>query len=183
MLVLSAYSGQLASRIGPRLQMSVGPIVVGAGLLLLTRATDGASYATYVLPAVVVFGIGLAITVAPLTSTAMGAAPPEHAGSASAINNVVARAAGLIAVAVLPFAAGIAGTSALSPHEFAPGFRTAMVIAGTVCAAGGLLAVALIRNPPGVEPGPPTSARRWQCALDAAPLEPTVNAQIVRTPR
>jgi MFS family permease len=171
MLVFSAYSGQLASRIGPRLQMSVGPTVVGAGLLLLTRATDGVSYATFVLPAVVVFGIGLAITVAPLTSTAMGAAPPEHAGAASAINNVVARAAGLIAVAVLPFAAGIAGTSALSPHEFAPGFRTAMVIAGVVCAAGGLLAAALIRNPNAARKDHPTPIRRWQCALDAAPLE------------
>jgi MFS family permease len=176
MLVFSAYSGQLASRIGPRLQMSVGPIVVGAGLLLLTRATDGASYANYVLPAVVVFGIGLAITVAPLTSTAMGAAPPEHAGAASAINNVVARAAGLIAVAVLPFAAGIAGTSALSPRQFAPGFRTAVVIAGIVSAAGGLLAVALIRNPPAPKPSPPSGARRWQCALDGSPLEPAVAA-------
>ena len=170
MLVFSAYSGQLASRFGPRLQMSIGPIVVGIGLLLLTRATDGGSYATYVLPAVVVFGIGLAITVAPLTSTAMGAAPPEHAGAASAINNVVARAAGLIAVAVLPFAAGIAGTSALSPHEFAPGFRTAMVIAGVVCAAGGLIALMLIRNSAITKPGSPSGDRRWQCALDA-PLE------------
>jgi MFS family permease len=174
MLVFSAYSGQLATRIGPRLQMSVGPIVVGGGLLLLTRATDGASYATYVLPAVVVFGIGLAITVAPLTSTAMGAAPPEHAGAASAINNVVARAAGLIAVAVLPFAAGIAGASALSPHQFAPGFRTAVIIAGIVCAAGGLLAVVLIRNPPAAKPRLPSAARRWQCALDSSPREPAV---------
>ena len=177
MLVFSAYSGQLASRIGPRLQMSVGPIVVGAGLILLTRATEGASYATYVLPAVVVFGIGLAVTVAPLTSTAMGAAPPEHAGAASAINNVVARAAGLIAVAVLPFAAGIAGTSALSPRQFAPGFRTAMVIAGIVCAAGGLVAVVLIRNPSGTEPSSPTGARRWQCALDGAPVDRLISAE------
>ena len=170
MLVFSAYSGQLAARIGPRLQMSVGPIVVGGGLLLLTRATDGASYATYVLPAVVVFGVGLAITVAPLTSTAMGAAPPEHAGAASAINNVVARAAGLIAVAVLPFAAGIAGIGALSPHQFAPGFRTAMVMAGIVCAGGGVLAGALVRNPPAAKPSPPAGERNWQCALDA-PLD------------
>jgi MFS family permease len=181
MLVFSAYSGQLASRIGPRLQMSVGPIVVGAGLVLLTRATDGANYATYVLPAVVVFGIGLAITVAPLTSTAMGAAPPEHAGAASAINNVVARAAGLIAVAVLPFAAGIAGTSALSPHEFAPGFRTAMVFAGIVSAAGGLVAAALIRNPPATQPNPPRAARRWHCALDSSSLEPGL-ARPITTP-
>jgi MFS family permease len=175
MLVFSAYSGQLASRIGPRLQMSVGPIVVGAGLVLLTRATDGASYATYVLPAVIMFGIGLAITVAPLTSTAMGAAPAEHAGAASAINNVVARAAGLIAVAVLPFVAGIAGISALRPRQFAPGFRTAMVIAGIASAAGGLLAAALIRNRRTDKSSSESRAKRWQCALDASPAEPDLD--------
>lgn len=65
MLALSARSGQLAARIGPRLQMSVGPVVVGAGLAMLTLATSGSSYVLYVLPAVVVFGLGLAITVAP----------------------------------------------------------------------------------------------------------------------
>jgi hypothetical protein len=140
--------------------------------------TDGASYATFVLPAVVVFGVGLAITVAPLTSTAMGAAPPEHAGAASAINNVVARAAGLIAVAVLPFAAGIAGTSALSPRQFAPGFRTAMVMAGIVCAAGGLVAVALIRNPSVVQSIPPTGERRWACALDGSSVEPAAKGPL-----
>ncbi len=102
MLVFSARSGQLAARIGPRLQMTAGPVVVGAGLLLLTRATHSGSYAVRVLPAVTVFGLGLAITVAPLTAAAMGAAPAEHAGVASAVNNVVARAAGLLAVAILP---------------------------------------------------------------------------------
>ena len=102
MLAFSARSGKLAARIGPRLQMSVGPLVVAAGLLLLTRATHPGSYVTQVLPAVVVFGAGLAITVAPLTSTALGAAPAEHAGVASAVNNVVARAGGLLAVARAP---------------------------------------------------------------------------------
>ncbi len=91
MLVFSARSGQLSARIGPRLQMSVGPILVGAGLALLARATDSGTYWSQVFPAVVLFGIGLAFTVAPLTSTAMGAAPAEHAGIASAVNNTVAR--------------------------------------------------------------------------------------------
>ncbi len=86
--------------------MTVGPLIVGAGLALLTRATDPGSYWTQVFPAVLLFAIGLAITVAPLTATAMGAAPPEHSGVASAVNNVVARAAGLLAVAVLPLLAG-----------------------------------------------------------------------------
>jgi fucose permease len=95
MLLFSARSGQLAAHIGPRLQMTTGPLVVAAGLFLLTRATHSGSYPVEVLPAVIVFGAGLALTVAPLTSTAMGAAPAEHAGVASAVNNVVARAASL----------------------------------------------------------------------------------------
>ena len=129
MLVLSARSGALAARIGPRLQMSAGPIVIAAGLLLLMRATGHGGYLADVLPAVLVFGAGLAINVAPLTSTAMSAVPAEHAGIASAVNNDVARAAGLIAVAVLPVAAGITGDSYLHPAELSRGFQNALLIA------------------------------------------------------
>jgi EmrB/QacA subfamily drug resistance transporter len=172
MLGLSARSGQLAARLGPRLQMSVGPVVVGAGLVLLVRATHHGSYAAWVLPAVLVFGLGLAITVAPLTATAMGAAPAEHAGLASAVNNVVARAAGLLAVAILPLLAGITGAGALAPHHLAGGFHTAMIIAGITSAAGGLLAAATIRNPPGATRFPIPHLRRYHCALDGAPLQP-----------
>ncbi len=168
MLVFSARSGRLAARIGPRWQMSAGPVVVGAGLVALTRATHAGSYVTSVLPAVVVFGAGLALTVAPLTSTAMGAAPPERAGVASGVNNVVARAAGLLAVAVLPLLAGLTGTAGLRPQDFAAGFRTAVLIAGVTCAAGGLLAAATIRNPPGVAH---PHGRRWHCAVDGSPLQ------------
>jgi EmrB/QacA subfamily drug resistance transporter len=170
MLAFSARSGKLASRIGPRLQMSVGPVVVGAGLLLLTGASHPGSYVTQVLPAVIVFGTGLAITVAPLTATALGAAPSEHAGVASAVNNVVARAAGLLAVAVLPLLAGITGSGALEPLHFAAGFRTAMVIAGLTCTAGGLLAAATIRNPPGAPRLLHPRLRGYHCALDSTPL-------------
>jgi len=182
MLLFSARSGQLAARIGPRLQMTAGPFVVAAGLLLLTRATHSGNYLVQVLPAVVVFGIGLAITVAPLTSTAMGAAPAEHAGVASAVNNVVARAAGLLAVAVLPLLAGITGAAALDPHHFADGFRHAMVIAGLTCAAGGLLAAATIRNPKNA-PGLLDHHRRtYCCALDATPLQAGEVADGATTP-
>jgi EmrB/QacA subfamily drug resistance transporter len=150
MFLFSARSGALSSRIGPRLQMSVGPIVVGCGLVMLQLATHGSEYLTDVLPAVLVFGIGLAITVAPLTTTALGAVAPEHAGVASAVNNVVARAAGLLAVAVLPVLAGISGGNALSPHRFAAGFRVAVLIAGVACAAGGVVASITIKNAPRV---------------------------------
>jgi EmrB/QacA subfamily drug resistance transporter len=172
MLAFSARSGQLAARIGPRLQMTVGPVVVGGGLLLLTRATYHGNYAAQVLPAILVFGLGLAITVAPLTSTAMAAAPAEHAGVASAVNNVVARAAGLLAVAVLPLLAGITGAAALQPHHLASGFREAVLIAGLTCWAGGLVAAATIRNPKGAPPILHHHLRRYTCALDGTPLQP-----------
>jgi MFS family permease len=173
MLALSARSGALASRIGPRLQMSVGPVLTAAGLALLTRATAGSGYAVHVLPAVIVFGLGLAVTVAPLTATAMSSVASEHAGLASAVNNVIARVASLIAVAVLPALAGITGTSYLHAAELAAGFRTATFIAATCCAAGGVVAAVAIRNParPPV-PAPPTAAPdRLFCALDAPPLQ------------
>jgi EmrB/QacA subfamily drug resistance transporter len=176
MLVFSSRSGQLAARIGPRLQMTAGPVVVGAGLLLLTRATDAGTYAVQVLPAVLLFGVGLAITVAPLTATAMSAAPAEHAGVASAVNNVVARAAGLLAVAVLPLLAGITGAAALQPHHLAVGFREAVLIAGLACAAGGLLAAATIRNPKDAAPLRRHRERAYYCALDGTPLQPSAPA-------
>ncbi|MGP0108618.1 MAG: MFS transporter [Acidimicrobiales bacterium] len=86
-LLLSARSGCVAGRFRPRLQMGVGPVVVGGGLALLARTARDSSYVTGVLPAVLVFGLGLAITVAPLTATAHGAVPDEHSGLASAANN------------------------------------------------------------------------------------------------
>jgi MFS family permease len=172
MLALSARSGQLASRIGPRLQLSVGPVVVGAGLAMLTLATSGSSYVVYVLPAVVVFGLGLAITVAPLTATAMSSAPAEHSGIASAVNNDVARFGGLLAVAVLPALAGITGTSYLHPGALAAGFRTAALLSGAVCAAGGVLAAFTITNPERVAraAGAPAPEEWLHCGLDAPPL-------------
>jgi EmrB/QacA subfamily drug resistance transporter len=169
MLLLSARSGALAARIGPRLQMTTGPLVIAGALLLFTRIGDGGSYLTAVLPAVLVFGFGLAINVAPLTATALAAAPAEHSGVASAVNNDVARAAGLIAVAVLPVAAGITGDSYLHPVMLAHGFRVAAVIAAVFCAAGGLLALLTIRNPaPGVRKA--ATPLDSHCCLDAPPL-------------
>jgi MFS family permease len=144
--------------------------VVGAGLALLTLAPSGSSYVLYVLPAVVVFGVGLAITVAPLTSTAMSSAPPDHAGIASAVNNDVARFGGLLAVAILPALAGITGSAYLHPDALAAGFRVAVLISGALCAVGGLLAAVTVTNP---ARGPRDAAMSEQClhcGLDAPPL-------------
>ncbi len=147
MLTLSARSAALAARIGPRLQMTAGPIVIAAGMALFTRVHGSGDYLTQVLPAVLVFGFGLAINVAPLTATALSAAPAEHSGVASAVNNDVARVASLIAVAVLPVLAGITGDAYLHPAALTEGFHTAVLISAAVSFAGGLLAAATIRNP------------------------------------
>jgi EmrB/QacA subfamily drug resistance transporter len=171
MLFGSARAGRLATRIGPRIPMSLGPAVAGVGLLLLTGVGAGTSYWTGVLPGVAVFGIGLSLTVAPLTATVLGAAPEQFAGVASAVNNDVARTAGLIAIAVLPPLAGISNADFGDPAALSDGFRMAMLIAGGTLIAGGVLAWATIRRPMQVaiegEPAPkPTS----HCALDAPPL-------------
>jgi EmrB/QacA subfamily drug resistance transporter len=155
MLTLSARSGALAARIGPRLQMTVGPLIVAAGMLLMTGIEAGVGYGTRVLPAVVVMGLGLATTVAPLTSTALGAVDDRHAGVASGVNTTVSRAAQLAAVAVLPVAVGLTGDAYLDPGTFSDGFRTAMVITAVLAALGGLVAWATVRNP---EPVPEAEA-------------------------
>jgi len=146
MLLLSARSAALAARIGPRLQMSVGPLLVGAGFALLMRVAADSSYTTRVLPGVVVLGLGLATTVAPLTATVLAAVPERHAGMASAVNNDVARAAALITVAVLPAAAGIHVEASVGQAGLAAGFRTAMWIGAALCALGGVIAALTIRN-------------------------------------
>ena len=153
--------------------MSVGPVVVGAGLALLARSTSDGTYLAGVFPAVLTFGLGLAITVAPLTITALGAVPAEHSGLASAVNNDVARTGGLLAVAILPSLAGITGLTYLHAAALSAGFREAVLIAATWCAAGGALAAIGIRNPVRHEPvekalAPPLEC--LHCALDATPI-------------
>lgn len=167
LLLLSAPSGRLATRIGPRLQMSLGPIVVAAGVLLLGRVDSGGNYFTEVLPAALMFGLGLAITVAPLTSTAMSSAPPRRAGIASAINNTVARTGSLLFVAILPPLAGITGASYLHPPQFQTGFHAATIIAAIVCAAGGVLAALTISDPRAEPPVEERSA--FSCPINAPP--------------
>ncbi len=149
MLVLSPSSGALAQRIGPRLQMSLGPAVCAAGLLLMLRVGVDASYITDVLPGVTVFGLGLSVMVAPLTATALAAAPAENAGLASGVNNAVARAAGLLAIAVLPAIAGISGTDNTRPTAFNAGFDRAMWASAIILLVGAIIAAVSISNDTG----------------------------------
>lgn len=155
MLLFAARSGRIASRIGPRLQMSVGPVLAGVGLGLLALLTVETNYLLGVLPGILLLGAGLVVTVAPLTSTAMSSAPAEHAGLASAVNNDVARAASLIAVAVVPVVSSLTGNAYLHPEVFARGFRVACIVCGAAAIGGGLLAAATIRNREPIPAAPP----------------------------
>jgi len=147
MLLLSTTAGRVAARIGPRIPMGVGPIVASAGLLLMLRIGEGASYVADVLPAVIVFGLGMSITVAPLNVTVLAAAGDEKAGVASAVNNAVARVASLLAVAVIPVAAGISGDDYLDPAAFDAGFRIGIVICAALYVVGGLIVLVALRTP------------------------------------
>ncbi len=101
--------------------MTLGAAVAGVGMLLFTRVKPGAGYVDATLPALVVFGVGLGMLVAPLTTAVLAAAPDELKGTASAFNNAVARFAGLLAVALLPLAAGMAGTENVGGPRSAAG--------------------------------------------------------------
>ncbi len=151
MLVLSARAANLAQRIGPRLPMTVGPLVVAAGLGLFSRVDAGSTYATSVLPGAVVFGLGLALTVAPLTATVLASVDERHLGIGSGVNNAVARVAGLLAVALLP---ALVGLDTESPARFSAGFEDAMGIAAGICVLGAGVALATIRT---ATPVPPTT--------------------------
>ena len=140
MLVLSARSGALAQRIGARIPLTVGPLIMAFSLVLMSRIQPGASYLTGVLPAVIVFGLGLTLVVAPVTATVLAAADSRHAGIASGINNAVSRVAGLLAVAVLPLIAGLSGDSFYDPAKMTDGFQVAMLACAVLAAAGGVLA-------------------------------------------
>jgi EmrB/QacA subfamily drug resistance transporter len=142
MLALSPRAGALAQRIGPRWPMSAGPVVMAAGLLLAGRIAAGSTYLLDVLPAAVVLGLGLSLTVSPLTAAVLAAVEEHHAGVGSGINNAVARLAGLIAIALLPLLSGLAsGETSLTD-----GFRRSMWLSAAGCVAGGLLAWATIRR-------------------------------------
>lgn len=147
MLVLSPRAGVLAQRIGPRIPMTFGPVIVAIGLLLMTRITPGSTYMESVFPAVVVFGLGLSLMVAPLTATVLAAAASDNAGVASGINNAVARVAGLIAVASLPALSGLTGGAENNPKEFTQGFHRASLICAGLVGVGAAIAWVGIRNP------------------------------------
>ena len=151
MLVLSPAAGQLGQRVGARLPMTVGPVVTSIGVLLLSGIGPGDRYGTDVLPGIVVFALGMAVTVAPLTAAVLASVGDELAGVASGVNNAVARLASLLAVAGLPALAGIS-TDTTIEHGLAIGFASALRIAALVTALGGLVATLVVRETSAVRP-------------------------------
>jgi EmrB/QacA subfamily drug resistance transporter len=141
LLVLSPIAGGVATRIGARWPMAIGAAISGVGMLLFTRVQPGASYVAAILPALIVFGLGLGILVAPLTAAVLQAAPQELKGVASAFNNAVARLAGLIAVALLPLAAGMTGMDAIGGTVLVRGFVRAMYVTAGLCFGGAAVAL------------------------------------------
>jgi EmrB/QacA subfamily drug resistance transporter len=175
MLTLSARAGALAQRIGPRWLLTTGLILLSIGLALMMRIGPHASYTTEVLPAVVIFGLGLAMTVAPLTATVLASADVRHAGVASGVNNAVARAAGLIAVAALPAAVGLTAASYHVPALFNHGFDEATTICAVILLIAAVLAATLVDNnvlrPAGrALPGPEA---KTTCTIAAPQLQPS----------
>ena len=181
MFALSARAGALSQRIGPRIPMTVGPILAAVGVAGLTWIGPDASYVSDVLVPVSVFGCGLSLTVAPLTATALASVPESNAGLSSGVNNAGARVAGLLAVAVLPLVAGLSGQSYTDPAVLEPAFRTVMWVCVGLLVTGGLLSAVFVRVPqisPSTVPvgpaGAPLSLRRY-CPVDGPPLAAPIN--------
>lgn len=179
MLLLSAPAGALAQRIGPRPLLTAGPLVTGAGLLLLTRVSPGSSaYFPDVLPAVVVQGLGMSMFVAPLTATVLASVEVDHSGIASGVNNAAARVAQLLAVAALPLAIGLSDRAYRSPDAVNSAFGKAMWICAGLCAVAAALAALLVPSGALKEDGEQQAQPqcRTNCGFSSPPLEPGATA-------
>jgi EmrB/QacA subfamily drug resistance transporter len=183
MLLLSTSAGALAQRIGPRIPLTIGPLVTALGLLLMSQIDRGDSYLSGVLPAVTIFGLGLTLVVTPVTATVMAAADERHSGIASGINTAVSRLSGLIVVAVLPLVAGLTGKRFYDPAAMEHGFHVAMLTCAALAVAGGVLAWMTI-SPEVLEsepaPGgdlPSGVLHDFSCAVAGPPLRPGREAQ------
>ncbi|MGN9780447.1 MFS transporter [Nonomuraea sp. ZG12] len=144
MLLLSARAGELAKRVGPRWPMTGGILLVGVGLLWMSTIGPDASYLLLVLPSATVFGLGLSAVVAPLTATVLASADDRYAGTASGVNNAVARTGGLLAVAAVPPVVGLVGDAFQNAPVFDAGFRTAMLISAAMMGVAALITVVTV---------------------------------------
>ncbi|RSD09218.1 MFS transporter [Amycolatopsis eburnea] len=146
-LALSRLSGRLAARIGPGPQLTIGPVLCGTAALLALRVGPETGFWSVAIPLECVFGLGTATMVAPLTSVALSSLPGGHVGVASAVNNTVARTAGLVWVAGLPPLVGLTGDSYTQAGEFLPGYRLVCVVCAAAMFVSGAIAAA-VRSAP-----------------------------------
>jgi MFS family permease len=144
MMLLSARAGELAKRVGPRWPMTGGILLVGVGLAWMSTIGPDASYLLLVLPSATVFGLGLSAVVAPLTATVLASADDRYAGTASGVNNAVARTGGLLAVAAVPPVVGLVGDAFQNAPVFDAGFRMAMLISAAMMGVAALITVVTV---------------------------------------
>lgn len=172
MLIGSARAGALAQRIGPRIPLTLGPLIIAAGLLLMMRIDPGDTYVASVLPAVLVFGIGLTLVVAPVTATVLAAVDSSHSGIASGVNNAVARVAGLLAVAVVPILSGITGDKFYEPSHMTSGFHKGMGMSAILAVIGAVIAWTTISSDVLHEEGEEPEECDYSCGIGAPVLQP-----------
>jgi MFS family permease len=166
MLTLSSRAGAMAARIGPRLPLTAGPVLAGIGLLALSRVDAGSHWLTAVLPGAVLFGLGLSLTVAPLTTSVLAAVEDRHAGVASGVNNAVARTGQLLAVAAVPLVAGFVPGASVAVDDLIDGFHRVMRVAAGTAVVAAVVAWLTVRRPPTLaEPN-------WACAVGGPPPVP-----------
>jgi EmrB/QacA subfamily drug resistance transporter len=146
LLFFSSRAAAVGARIGPRLPMSIGPMLCALGSLMLSRVAQGSGYLGGVLPGLLVFSVGLVTLVAPLTATVLAAAPDRLAGVASGVNNAVARTGSLLAVAALPALVGIGGDDYQQPAIFTDGYAQAMLVCAGLLVGGGLVSFVGLRG-------------------------------------
>jgi EmrB/QacA subfamily drug resistance transporter len=166
MVLFSAKSGDLAQRIGPRLQLTAGPLIAACGLLLLARIGPDVSWARDVLPGSLVFGLGLVTFVAPLTATVMGSVSADHVSIASGVNNAVARTASLASLSVIPVVSGL--STATGATEVTDAFRFSLVLAAALAASAAPVCFVGLSTRVHIR----ASARRTHCAIDGPPVQP-----------
>ncbi|MFQ5966204.1 MAG: DHA2 family efflux MFS transporter permease subunit [Acidimicrobiia bacterium] len=147
LLIISPAAGRLATLIGPRIPMMVGPALSAGGAIWLAGISQGTPYWSGILPGVVLFGVGLGLLVTPLTATVLAAVSQEHVGLASGFNNSVARLAGLLAIVLIPLVAGLAGLQDLEGEAYSAGYERTMYISAGLLLLGTLIAGVTIREP------------------------------------
>jgi MFS family permease len=184
LLTLSTPSGAIAQRIGPRIPLTIGAALAGAGLLLMSRLHPGDRFFSAVLPPLVVFGVGLGVLITPITATVLASVDSQHSGIASAVNNALSRLGQMIAVAALPLAAGLSGSAFEDPAKMAAGFPVAMDVAAGASFAAALLAWTTISNDVLSRSGPDDQQvpnelplpRTRHCPVAGTPLATSLNS-------